>query len=400
MARYFEINHATPTVKLDSQGRGTAQYTVKNVSAAPTDVRAVLVSLPPLNPPGGVVQNGWVKIEPPTDRLFDKDKTETFIVKIEITQKDRSKAGTYSFRLDAVTVAIPDRGDEGPAVSFTLAPGEVKPTNRLAWLIPVIVVLFLAIGIGAWLALRKTGPNVPDLTGKSTKDAVTLLAAAKLTLDPHVDTVAGKAEDAGKVVSQTPASGSKAKEGDAVHVTMGGVPKVPGPAGESGGPKVPDLTDKNDLVSKGEAIASLDPLAKLLSDQPGHSSVGFLTGLGAAENQTLPGPGKDQIRDALALADRASFQQAVEYSLDKNNNTDLAAKGAHVVEIDPAVKGARSQLPLSEWLGFKIATGLFGPAADGALGHTAEGPGSNAIRDHLSPDGQKGFRSAVKFFLP
>ncbi len=153
------------------------------------------------------------------------------------------------------------------------------------------------------------------------------------------------------------------------------------------------------LVSRGEAIALLDPLAILLRDQPGHSALAFLTGLGAAENQTLPGPGKDRIRDGLALADRASFQQAVDFSLDKNNNLDLAAKGARVLEVNQAAAAARSQLPLSvAWLGFNIAAGLFGKLPEGS-GHTAEGPGSNAIRNGLSADGQKGYRAAVKFFL-
>ena len=40
-SRYFEITQSTPTVKLDTQGRGTVQYKVKNVSAAPIDGRAV-----------------------------------------------------------------------------------------------------------------------------------------------------------------------------------------------------------------------------------------------------------------------------------------------------------------------------------------------------------------------
>jgi beta-lactam-binding protein with PASTA domain len=222
MARYFEISANTATVKLDSQGRGTVQYKVKNVSAAAIDGRAVLISLPVTNPPAGAVQNGWVKIEPPTDRAFEKDKQETFVVKIEVPLKDRSKVGTYTFRLDAVTVAIPDRGDEGPAVAFTLEKAlEKKPTPMLAWLIPLILVLLILVGVGAWFALRSTGPKVPDLTGMSLNDAITALNAAKFTLAQPPETVQSKPEDADKVVSQTPAAGDKAKEGDAVHVKMG-----------------------------------------------------------------------------------------------------------------------------------------------------------------------------------
>jgi hypothetical protein len=222
MARYFEINHNTATLKLDSQGRGTVQYTVKNVSAAPIDGRAVLISLPPTNPPSGAVQNGWVKIEPPTDRPFDKDKaTQTYIVKVEVPAKDRSKAGTYTFRLDVVNVAIPDRGDEGPAVSFTLAPApEKKPMPVLAWLIPVILVVLIGVGVGAWLLLRGGG-KVPDVTKKNMTDAAAAIADAKLTVDPRVDTVSVDPNLVGKVITQNPAAGTPAVANGTVHLTMG-----------------------------------------------------------------------------------------------------------------------------------------------------------------------------------
>jgi hypothetical protein len=154
------------------------------------------------------------------------------------------------------------------------------------------------------------------------------------------------------------------------------------------------------LIAKGETLANEDPLAILLRDQPGHSRLGFVIGLAAAEKQTLPGPGKDTLRESLALADRESFQQAVDYSLDRNSSLEFAAKGAVVVKLDQAVADARSLLPLSvAWLGFDIATGIFGSLALGALGHTLEGPGSDTIRNHLSPHGQKGFKAAVAFHL-
>jgi hypothetical protein len=154
------------------------------------------------------------------------------------------------------------------------------------------------------------------------------------------------------------------------------------------------------MAARGEALAASDPLALLLRDQPGHSRLAFCIGLAESENQTLPGPGKDRIREALALADRASFQQAVDYSLDRNNNLEFATKGAAVIKLDNAVADARGLLPLSvAWLGFNIATGIFGSKTLGALGNTSEGPHSDVIRNRLSTDGQKGFKAAVAFHL-
>ena len=51
------------------------------------------------------------------------------------------------------------------------------------------------------------------------------------------------------------------------------------------------------------------------------------------------------------------------------------------------------------WLGFDIATGLFGDPALGADGKTAVGPGSQRIRDALSITGQRGFDAAAAFHL-
>lgn len=225
MARYFEISNSTPTIKLDSQGRGTVQYTVKNVSAAPTDGRAVLTSVPVTSPPSGAVQNGWVKIDPPIDHHYGKDEQNTYTVKVEVPQKDRTKTGSYTFRLDAMLVSIPDRGDEGPVTAFTVEAGKPDPKpNMLAWLIPLILFVLIGIGVGTWLLLRhpkQAGGKVPDLAGKTIGEAATALAAVKMTVDPKVETTAGNPADADKVVTQVPAAGEAAVDNASVHLTVG-----------------------------------------------------------------------------------------------------------------------------------------------------------------------------------
>jgi len=116
MAKLFQVTlpSGLSSVKLDSQGRATVQYTVKNVSARPIDGRAVLVSLPQTKPSSGCVEKGWVKIDGKTDRHFDPDKEETFTIKIAVPPK--SPAGTCTFRMDAVWVQQPDQGDPGGAI--------------------------------------------------------------------------------------------------------------------------------------------------------------------------------------------------------------------------------------------------------------------------------------------
>jgi hypothetical protein len=160
--------------------------------------------------------------------------------------------------------------------------------------------------------------------------------------------------------------------------------------------------DLNALALKGEAIASADPLsAELRNRQPDDSSRrGFDIGMAAAEGQTLPGTGKQKLGASLPPAEQSGFNLAVSFSLERNRNADLAARGAAIARVDEKVAAARTaEADVFYWLGFDIATGIFGDPALGAKGNTAVGPGSLKIRDALSPAGQKGFNASMKLHL-
>jgi len=224
VTKNFQINRpdGMSTLKLDSRGSASVQYTVKNVSARAIDGRAALVSLPQTTPPtSGAVEKGWVKIEGATDRHFDIDKDETYTVRVTVPPK--SPAGNYSFRLDMASVAKTDEKDEGQPVAFAVAAPVVTHTHVpiWAWLVPLLVVVLVGAGIGLWLVLKPSGIAVPDLSGQTIPAATSALAAVKLTLDPNVDSVQSKPEDSDKVVSQTPPAKATAKTGDSVHVKVG-----------------------------------------------------------------------------------------------------------------------------------------------------------------------------------
>ncbi len=160
--------------------------------------------------------------------------------------------------------------------------------------------------------------------------------------------------------------------------------------------------DKSALAAKGEAIANEDPLAVALRDQEPEVSGrrGFDIGMAAAQGQTLPGPGKQRIHDALNPAEQAGFRKAVSFSLERNRNAEFAATGAAIAQQDAIVAEARSgESDIFYWLGFDIASGIFGDPALGARGNTATGSGSLAIRDALSAAGQRGFNASVQLHL-
>jgi len=164
----------------------------------------------------------------------------------------------------------------------------------------------------------------------------------------------------------------------------------------------PTRIDVNALATRGEALTNEDPLAAQLRDQQvdDASRHGFFVGMGAAEGQTLPGPGKQRIGASLPAAEQRGFNIAVSFSLERNRNADLAARGAAITGADERSAAARdADRDVFYRLGFNIATGIFGDAARGALGNTQWGPGSQRIRDSLSGGGQRGFNAAVKFLL-
>ncbi len=157
-----------------------------------------------------------------------------------------------------------------------------------------------------------------------------------------------------------------------------------------------------DLAARGEAIAGQDPLTIELRNRQPEGSVrrGFDIGMAAAEGHTAPGPGKQKVHDSLCRAEQSGFEVAVAFSLERNSNADLAGKGAAIAKLDRKVARTRTvDSDVFYWLGFDIATGIFGDPAQGALGHTAAGPGSSKIRDSLSAPGQRGFDAAVVLHL-
>ena len=175
-----------------------------------------------------------------------------------------------------------------------------------------------------------------------------------------------------------------------------------------------DEASKRDRVARGSDLASEDPLANELRNSLLDEARidGFDYGMAVAEGQTANGPGKQAIQDALSPDEQYGFKLAVQYSLDRNANADLAARGAAIVVADRSVLDARESNPRfgTKWLyinnpsfyrlGFNIATGLFGDRALGAVGNRQTGPGSLKIRNALSStSAQKGFDDAVAFHL-
>lgn len=157
-----------------------------------------------------------------------------------------------------------------------------------------------------------------------------------------------------------------------------------------------------DFAALGKSIEKKDDRAAELRrrQSKGAGQFGFDVGIGVAKTDTLPGPGKDRIGDALSSTERQGFDLALKYSFERNANAKLAAVGAKIAKQDDEVQEARkADRDVFYWLGFDIATAIYGDPQLGAQGNTATGPGAFKIRDALSIAGQRGFNDSVAFHL-
>jgi hypothetical protein len=163
--RYFTITvpQGLSTLKLDSQGKATCQITVKNVSGLAIDGRALLASLPVVRPPAGAVENGWVKIDGPTDRHFEADQEVVFAVNVAVPRPkkgEQPQPGNYGFRLDVVNIARPDDSrDHGQALSFAVAAYTPAPPSKLPLILVVAAVVLILGSAVTWWLLRKPTPT-------------------------------------------------------------------------------------------------------------------------------------------------------------------------------------------------------------------------------------------------
>ena len=166
-------------------------------------------------------------------------------------------------------------------------------------------------------------------------------------------------------------------------------------------PTIDDALLNDDLPGRATAIVGEDiMLVALRARTPESDRHGFDIGITSSEGQTLWGPGKQKLYDTLDPAGQRGFRTATSFALDRNRNRKLATVGGSIAEADETLSQHRTIDPDPRyWLGFDIATGIFGDPALGAQGNTQSGPGSLGIRDALSPASKRGFNAAMKILL-
>ena len=157
---------------------------------------------------------------------------------------------------------------------------------------------------------------------------------------------------------------------------------------------------------RGRAIADANPLvAAVRASQPeGPQRNGFDIGMGSWDGQTLDGPGKQALARSLTPEEQQGFAEAGTFSLQWNNDTDFAARGAKSGRRSGGggetrhrprnAAGRTGRRPLLAGIRHRD---ILGDPKLGAQGNTLIGPGSQRIRATLGPDGQQGFNDSLPF---
>jgi hypothetical protein len=162
------------------------------------------------------------------------------------------------------------------------------------------------------------------------------------------------------------------------------------------------VSEAAQYASSGRTIAEGDALiASGQGQQPaGAARRGFDIGIAVTGSDTAWGPGKQRILDSLTPTEQEGFKVAASFVLDRNRNAQFAKTGAAIAAADPIVQQARiREQDFRYWLGFDIASGVFGDPALGAQGNKATGPGSERIRNGLSAPAQRGYNASTQLHL-
>jgi hypothetical protein len=210
---------AVGRLKADAKGHAEAVFTVTNVTSRAVRGMAEAKAL-------DNTKKEWLSIVGEADRDFGPNATELYTVSFNAAapQTAATSVATYPFKLVVTSQSNPDE-DSAASTVVTVEvpppPAEVKPPPRpMWWLIPVIAVVVIGIGLGAWLMLRTKKVDVPSVVGKSVDEATKILANSKLKTNVGDKRVTGTVAE-GLVAKQLPEAGSGSiPEGSTVELIV------------------------------------------------------------------------------------------------------------------------------------------------------------------------------------
>ena len=151
----FTVTAAGQRVNLGISGAAQASFTVTNTSTQTLKGRM-------MTRPGDSASPEWFSVVGESVRDFGPDAAEQVVVQLQVPPT--APAGSYSFRLDAISAVDPDEDfTEGPSVAFDVEAQQPPPKRRFPWvpwwILAIVggVVLLIIIGVVVLLLVRGGG---------------------------------------------------------------------------------------------------------------------------------------------------------------------------------------------------------------------------------------------------
>jgi beta-lactam-binding protein with PASTA domain len=246
----FTVTAAGDKVTLDDSSEAKASFTVTNTTSQALRGHLVARAREPAKPE-------WLSVVGESVRDFGPNAAERVVVQLKVPPG--SPAGSYSFRLDAISEADPDEDfTEGPSVAFQV-PEPPKKTPFPWWIVIVAaaVVLLIVSAIVVWLLVRDNGrATVPPVVGQPEAAAQTTLKDAGFGAKSVQVPVNDQARN-GVVQTQDPVAGTETEKNIDVTINVGHMSRVPDVTGQTEARATAEL-DGADLRAAPRPLAVLE----------------------------------------------------------------------------------------------------------------------------------------------
>ncbi|MEY6433750.1 PASTA domain-containing protein [Thioalkalicoccus limnaeus] len=175
--------------------------------------------------PQAPAETGWFEIQGAVERDLETGQTENLTVKV--TLPPATPPGRYAFRLRGYLTDDRERTIESPELVLQVpAANTPQPTPSKGGKVPWWAVaggigtILVIGGIIAALLIIDGKPTMPELAGKSVKEAVALLNKDKIGFQIYEEFTG--TVDSGQVIRQEPAPGTPMESGDfaTLHVEI------------------------------------------------------------------------------------------------------------------------------------------------------------------------------------
>ena len=167
MSGAFDITIATNTVVLDERREGSAAFTVSNTTGHAVRVRGSVFVIEPTDV-------RWLRLVGNSEREFPVGGADQFAVEVAVPKE--VAGGLYTFRLDVVSVPLPDEEwAHGPIVAFEVPAVQVPPVIPPP--VPVEAPGYVETVVGAIVGEALLG-GIPVALGILTQQLILLIPAA------------------------------------------------------------------------------------------------------------------------------------------------------------------------------------------------------------------------------